>query len=71
MSETLLYTPERAARILAISPRTLRRWENDGRIKSVEIGGVKRFSRRELERVTYGDDQRQERAEGFAVAPAR
>lgn len=61
MSETLLYTPKCAARILRVSERTLRRWELDGKVRAWTCDGVKRFTRKELERFVNGEPEQPKR----------
>jgi excisionase family DNA binding protein len=41
-----------AARLFGVSVETLRRWDRQGRIKSIRtLGGQRRFARTEVERV--------------------
>ncbi len=40
MNEQVL-TPDEAARILKVSPQTVRRWLRDGSIKGTKVGGGK------------------------------
>jgi excisionase family DNA binding protein len=54
MTDTLAYPPDRAARILGVSERTLRRMRNDGKVKSVNIGARVVYPRSELERLVPG-----------------
>lgn len=43
-SDTAYLTPGQAARILGVSPKTVNRWANDGRIPcAVTLGGHRRF----------------------------
>ncbi len=43
-SDWAYLTPGQAARILGVSPKTINRWANDGRIPcSVTLGGHRRF----------------------------
>lgn len=45
-----------AARLLGVSVETVRRWDRDGLINSTRtLGGQRRFSRSEIERVKAGD----------------
>ena len=45
-------TTRQAAKLLMMSPKTLIRWSNAGRIPHVvTLGGHRRFSRREIERI--------------------
>ena len=40
-----LITVKEAANILGVSPKTVRRWENEGRISSLRtVGGHRRFA---------------------------
>jgi excisionase family DNA binding protein len=48
--EPLLVTPEEAARLLSLSPRTLARLTAAGEIRPVRAGRSVRYDRRELER---------------------
>jgi excisionase family DNA binding protein len=48
-SQLPLVDYDEAARLLCISPRTLRRRVDAGEIRRVRIGGAVRFSLRELE----------------------
>ena len=50
--ESEYITAGEAAKILMMSPRTLIRWSDSGRIPhTVTLGGHRRFSRREIERI--------------------
>lgn len=44
-----------AAKVLGLSPGTLRRWAREGRIPTVMIDGQRRFRRRDLDAVTRKD----------------
>ena len=45
-------TPAQVARMLHVSPKTVNRWANEGRIPClVTLGGHRRFQREEIERV--------------------
>ena len=45
-------TPGQVARMLHVSPKTVNRWANEGRIPClVTLGGHRRFNREEIERV--------------------
>ena len=45
-------TPGEVARMLHVSPKTVNRWANEGRIPClVTLGGHRRFQREEIERV--------------------
>jgi excisionase family DNA binding protein len=44
-----------AARIFGVNPRTLRRWEADGKIRSQRtLGGHRRYDRADIEAVAAG-----------------
>jgi len=45
-----LLTTEEAARLLKVSPWTLRKWEEKGRIAAVRLGGAVRYEMEELRR---------------------
>lgn len=50
-SEQELLPIGEAARLLGVSVETVRRWDSDGRIKSIRtLGGQRRFSRADIER---------------------
>ncbi len=46
--DPLAVTQVEAAKLLKVSDRTLRNWERQGIIRSVRIGGVRRYSYRAL-----------------------
>lgn len=46
--QPIAYSQESAARALDVDARTIRRWERQGLLKSVMIGGVKRYAREDL-----------------------
>jgi excisionase family DNA binding protein len=48
--EPLLLTPDQAARLLSVSPRTLARLTAADEIRAVRLGRSVRYDRRELER---------------------
>jgi excisionase family DNA binding protein len=55
-------TPGEAARLLHVSPKTLNRWANEGRLACiVTLGGHRRFSRHEVDRIASLMTRRQER----------
>jgi excisionase family DNA binding protein len=44
-----LYTPEEAAKFLAVNPNTVRTWLREGQIKGVKLGGrIWRISEEDL-----------------------
>jgi excisionase family DNA binding protein len=50
MAEKLLTVPE-AATLLGVSPSSVRRWTDEGRIRALRLpGGARRYERAELER---------------------
>lgn len=49
--ETLLATTHQAAAILGVSPRTIRNLMARGELRSVKLGGARRFHRDELKRL--------------------
>lgn len=49
--EALLANSNQAAAILGVSPRTIRNLMTAGRLRSVKIGGARRFHRDELKRL--------------------
>ncbi|CAN5860351.1 hypothetical protein BH23ACT8_BH23ACT8_15700 [soil metagenome] len=53
MDSVLLTTP-RAAELLSLSPRTVKRLVADGRLASVKIGGARRIRRADLDRYAEG-----------------
>jgi excisionase family DNA binding protein len=44
-----LLTPEEAARILAVSPKSVREWLRQGKLKGVKVGRLWRIRERDLE----------------------
>jgi excisionase family DNA binding protein len=51
-AESAYLTAGQAARMLGVSPKTLNRWANDGRIAcAVTLGGHRRFSVAEIRAV--------------------
>jgi excisionase family DNA binding protein len=44
------------ARILNVHPQTLRRWENEGKIKPIRVNGQRRYNRDEIEQLQSGDE---------------
>lgn len=45
-----LLTPAQAARALNVSVETIRRWANDGKLRTVRtLGGQRRFSRADVD----------------------
>lgn len=61
-SRDLVFTSE-AARLLEVSPETVRLWERAGKLTALRVsGGVRLFERSEIEKVA------RERATGAAVS---
>lgn len=56
MSESLL-TPERAAQLLAVRPKTIRDWLKRGRLKGVRAGRLWRIRERDLEAFLAADTE--------------
>ena len=55
-TETNLLSPAKAAQELGVSTDTLKRWEADKKIKATRtLGGHRRYSTVEIERVKNGD----------------
>lgn len=52
-----LYRIEEAAKILALSPKTLRKWIYERKINYVKVGGAVRISVSELERIMEGGER--------------
>jgi excisionase family DNA binding protein len=51
-SDSEYLTPGEVARMLHVSPKTVNRWANEGRIACiVTLGGHRRFQREEVERI--------------------
>jgi excisionase family DNA binding protein len=51
--ESEYLTPGEVARLLHVSPKTVNRWANEGRIPCiVTLGGHRRFHRDEIEKVS-------------------
>lgn len=46
-----------AAKLLATTPRTLQRWDNEGCLKSIRIGGVNKWRYRDIMRLINGKDE--------------
>lgn len=46
-----------AAKLLATTPRTLQRWDNEGYLKSIRIGGVNKWRSRDIMRLINGKDE--------------
>ncbi|WP_281196742.1 helix-turn-helix domain-containing protein [Alistipes communis] len=46
-----------AAKLLATTPRTLQRWDNEGYLKSIRIGGVNKWRYRDIMRLINGKDE--------------
>lgn len=61
-----------ASRVLGISPATLRRWSDAGRLKVYTTpGGHRRFSRSALERLLPADRSRRPSIGGAGLSPSR
>ena len=46
-----------AAKLLATTPRTLQRWDNEGYLKSIRIGDVNKWRYRDIMRLINGKDE--------------
>ena len=46
-----------AAKLLATTPRTLQRWDNEEYLKSIRIGGVNKWRYRDIMRLINGKDE--------------
>lgn len=44
-----IFTPEEAARLLAVSPKTIRKWIRQGKLKESRAGRLLRIRERDLE----------------------
>lgn len=51
MSNQLTYNQKDAARVMGVSPRTFQRWIKSGHIKPVNIGGVRLYTAKALEKL--------------------
>ena len=61
-----------ASRLLGVSPATLRRWSDAGRVRVFTTpGGHRRFSRPALERLLPADRSRRPSLEGAGLTPSR
>lgn len=61
-----------ASRVLGVSPATLRRWSDAGRLRVfMTPGGHRRFSRSALERLLPADRSRRPSISGGGLSPAR
>ncbi len=61
-----------ASRVLGVSPATLRRWSDAGRVRVFTTpGGHRRFSRRALERLLPADHARRPSIGGGGLTPSR
>lgn len=47
---------DEVATLLSTTPRSLRRWDNEGYLKSVRIGGVNKWRYRDVLRLMSGRD---------------
>lgn len=55
-----LLTIHKVAEMLKVHPETLRRWDNEGRLKAIRVGsrrgkGDRRYRRKDIEKVMMGD----------------
>ena len=50
-SSDQLLTSDEAAKLLSVSKMTLYRWDQNGILKKVEIGGMRRFRKSDIERL--------------------
>ncbi|NIT04463.1 MerR family DNA-binding transcriptional regulator [Candidatus Saccharibacteria bacterium] len=66
-----LYTSTEAARLLGVSPTTLRRWEREGRIEPQRTaGGDRRFSQKDIQQIlTSFREETDQRREAEPVTP--
>lgn len=54
-----LLSPGDVAVMFRVDPKTVARWAEDGRLASIRtLGGVRRFSRQQIEHLMYGGDAR-------------
>ncbi len=65
MSPRLAFTLEEVAQALGVSARTLRRWRSDGRVRVVEIGGIKRIRAEELDRLLRAHEDPESRVDAM------
>lgn len=51
--ESKLITIREAAEVLGVHPETLRRWDNEGKLKAVRIGelGHRKYNKEEIEKL--------------------
>ncbi|WP_281181648.1 BldC family transcriptional regulator [Actinomadura latina] len=54
-----LLTPGDVATMFRVDPKTVTRWADDGKLASIRtLGGVRRFSRQQVDHLMYGDGTR-------------
>jgi len=46
-----LYNITKTAKLLGVTPRTVYRWENQGKIKFIQVNGFKKVSESEIKRL--------------------
>jgi excisionase family DNA binding protein len=64
--EPLIMVSE-AARVARVSPDTIRRWEQSGRLEAIRTsGGIRLFSRADVERVAVERARRRSAVNGVA-----
>jgi len=68
MAESLL-TPERAAQLLAVRPKTIRDWLKRGRLKGVRAGRLWRIRERDLEAFLAAEKETQSWLDADAGSP--
>ncbi|MBI5582880.1 MAG: helix-turn-helix domain-containing protein [Deltaproteobacteria bacterium] len=66
-----LMTPEEAARLLAVSPRTVKDWLRRGDLKGVKAGNLWRIRESDLERFLGEDEDRTRREPLDPFSPGR
>ena len=49
------YTVKELSQLVKISDITIRQWIHDGKLKSVKIGGARRITKSEIERLIKGE----------------
>lgn len=54
-----LMTPGDVAKMFRVDPKTVVRWAEDGKLASIRtLGGVRRFSRQQVQHLLYGGGAR-------------
>lgn len=56
LSMDRMLNADEVATLLSTTPRSLRRWDNEGYLKSVRIGGVNKWRYRDVLRLMSGRD---------------